>query len=349
MKRFYFGLLCLVVLWGLSGCKGVIVSTVVNKDGSFDRTLSFNAGNEEKPNTLERYFVLPKGAGWKTERSSKPDYVTIDGKRHLQGYVSQYTATRKFGEGESVEGDFAVKASDLTWKPPIVVNCVTVQRLSPTRIEYREVLEWQGPRTDLEVYRKRLIRDDEMFACIQKQLPPNLLTPTNTPPFREALFREMWRTVSGALIAGQEITDEKSKTMWVSLCSGMVERLLGTSFRSEITLEHRKKIARKSAEDFSRLEANYWANMDGIKYASSELNEFMVIMPGPIWETNGIRLKQGEWRANKQYSGKEQKDGRGGKMSSNDFVSRCVAKWYFVPALCLLEPIELRAVCEVKP
>src|SRR5258708_30637435 len=99
MRLFRLGLLPIFVV--LFGCARTSVSTTVNPDASFTRTVKFTgqAGKEGEPamgTKLEDAFLLPSGPFWKITKTQKNQDLTI-------------TATRIVAAGETLK-DIIIKS-----------------------------------------------------------------------------------------------------------------------------------------------------------------------------------------------------------------------------------------------
>lgn len=206
-------LLGLIALLGLvSGCNIPSVTTVVYNDGSYRRIDSWTEERAGKISGLMQGFALPKGEGWKVSRKITPlDKGSRRQWMRQEGVRETYTAERKLKEGEELVGDISIKAAKDKKLPPIVVNSVTVQRLSPTRIEYREIWEWRGPKSDIDVIRKQSLKDAELFAILKRKLPANLFTPETASKLQDALLHRLWRYFFGRVV--EEMQESQNQEM----------------------------------------------------------------------------------------------------------------------------------------
>src|SRR5271166_4295665 len=123
----------LVVAALLSACARVRVTTQIQPDGSWSRTvvltgLQKKEGIQATP-TVEDTFVIPSGAGWKSSEEKKSDNRVL-------------TLERLFAAGSSLQGDVSIKA-DQPGKLRLT-NEVSVKRIAPHQVEYRETLQWKG-------------------------------------------------------------------------------------------------------------------------------------------------------------------------------------------------------------
>jgi hypothetical protein len=155
----------------LSGCSHARITTRIQADGSWKRTIVLTgqqktSGIQPMP-TLEDTFVVPTGDGWKSSEESK------DGNRTL-------TLERTLAAGAALQGDVSIKSSEsIKGKASEpgklrLVNQVTVQAAGPHRWEYRETLHRAGPPSKL--------LDDihpEDLARLKSLLPQPLATDAN--------------------------------------------------------------------------------------------------------------------------------------------------------------------------
>jgi hypothetical protein len=120
----------------LTGCARAVVTTNIQPDGAWTRTVVFT-GQEKKEDmqvtpTLDDTFALPSGPGWNRKEESK------NGDRVL-------TFERTLAAGTPLQGDVLVKAGLGGYVR--LSNEVVVTRSGPKRFEYRETIKWKGPTT----------------------------------------------------------------------------------------------------------------------------------------------------------------------------------------------------------
>jgi hypothetical protein len=145
----------------LAGCARARVTTSIQPDGSFKRTVVL-IGQAKKDMqvtpTLEDTFVIPSGAGWtsKEEKQNDERMLTLD---------------RTVPAGGSLAGDVSIKAEEGKLK---LVNEVKVTRLGPHRFEYRETLKYKGDRTKVL---GNISAED--LGRIRSYLPKELATDAN--------------------------------------------------------------------------------------------------------------------------------------------------------------------------
>jgi hypothetical protein len=122
----------------LSGCSHARVTTRIQSDGSWKRTIVLTgqqktAGIQPMP-ALEDTFVVPTGDGWKSSEESKDNNRTL-------------TLERTLAAGAALQGDLSLKGSEPGKLR--LVNQVTVKAAGPHRLEYRETLHRTGPPSKL--------------------------------------------------------------------------------------------------------------------------------------------------------------------------------------------------------
>lgn len=163
--RCFGGCALVAVLICASGCARARITTNIQKDGTWVRTLTFT-GQEKKENSaqmgpsVQDVFAIPSGAGWKKTQETKKDDLAITVERTLQ-------------PGASLDGDLTTKDD----KDPAklhLVNQVTVTRLGPKRFEYRETLKWKGSAAQM----LGDIKADDL-AKIKAELPKAVATDDN--------------------------------------------------------------------------------------------------------------------------------------------------------------------------
>jgi hypothetical protein len=174
MRGGLFALVACVTL--TSGCARTTVSTWVNSDGSWTRTLKFRAASDAG---LEDAFILPSGTPWVTSRV-----------RQEEGTL--YTARRALLPGEPLRQDVVVRDKQNPALERLLTNEVTVREVGPKRWEYREVLHWQGPRPA-----QLLEPDPRLLRVIQAALPQELAGDLAARELAKGLRRDLWRICFG--------------------------------------------------------------------------------------------------------------------------------------------------------
>jgi hypothetical protein len=159
----------LVAAFLLSACAHARVTTRIQSDGSWKRTIALT-GQQKKGAiqpipTLEDTFVVPTGDGWKSSEESKDDNQTL-------------TLERTLAAGATLQGDISIKSSESVKSSEPgklrLVNQVTVQAAGPHRLEYRETLHRIGPASKLL---DNLHPED--LARLKSHLPQPLATDAN--------------------------------------------------------------------------------------------------------------------------------------------------------------------------
>jgi hypothetical protein len=147
----------------LSGCARARVTTRIQSDGSWTRTVTLTGlqkkdGFQATP-TLEDTFVIPAGNGWKSSEEAKDNNRTL-------------TLGRSLAPGATPDGDVSIKSSEPGKLR--LVNRVAVKAVGPHRLEYRETLHWTGPPPKLmsEI-------PPEDLALLKSHLPQPLATDAN--------------------------------------------------------------------------------------------------------------------------------------------------------------------------
>jgi hypothetical protein len=153
--------LCVVTLALLSGCSRARVTTEIKSGGNWTRTVALT-GQEKKEGqmdmggSIEDSFVVPAGDGWKSSTEKRDANVTT-------------TFIRTFAAGAPLKGDLSIKGEG---GKPMLVNEVSVTRLSARRFEYKETLRWTAPTQPLTV-------KPEDLAALKAKLPQALATDEN--------------------------------------------------------------------------------------------------------------------------------------------------------------------------
>src|SRR5271165_5864893 len=147
----------------LSGCARARVTTHIQSDGSWIRTLALTGqqktGGVQATPTLEDTFVVPAGPSWKSSEETKDNNRSV-------------TLERSLPAGATLDGDLSIKSPEPGKLR--LVNHVTIKAAGPHQLEYRETLHWTGaPRKLLGDIRP------EDLARLKSHLPKALATDAN--------------------------------------------------------------------------------------------------------------------------------------------------------------------------
>lgn len=146
----------------LAGCARVRVTTSIQADGSWTRTVVLISPEKKDLQvmpTLEDTFVVPSGAGWTSKEGKQTDERVL-------------TLERVVVAGASLQGDVSIKAGDGAKLK--LVNEAKVTRVGPHRFEYRETLRYTGEPNKLLGEIKA-----EDLGKIRSYLPKPLATDAN--------------------------------------------------------------------------------------------------------------------------------------------------------------------------
>jgi hypothetical protein len=156
-------LILLVVALFASACARARVSTQIQSDGSWTRTIALSGqqktGGLQLTPTLEDTFVIPAGNGWKSTEEAKDNSRTL-------------TLERSLPAGGTLQGDLSLKSSEPGKLR--MVNNVAVKAAGPHQLEYRETLHWTAPPS-------KLLGDIQPadLARLKSHLPQPLATDAN--------------------------------------------------------------------------------------------------------------------------------------------------------------------------
>lgn len=336
-------LLSVCALAALTGCARSVVTTEIQKDGTWKRTLKFYANAPAKDGlalgeTLDSTFILTKGAGWKTTRGKEND---PNAKKEQAnpfgggGDMEVYTAERTMALGESIDHDVSLKSSDKKMQEPVVVNTVSVKEIAPGKFEYREILRWKGPKLDKPPIGDLPVMDAKAMAEIKKFLPAELATPEKMLVLNKALEQGMWRLMFGP--NDPLLADMFKLMMFPDMIVPKMTRhfniifdtALAKTYGEALSAEERRDITRKMTQS----QVNQWKSQASDKAAAGPPNPgdqnkdgtfvamtYSVKMPGRVVEANG----------------------------DIDPVMNEVY-WTFYSPAPMLEDVELRAVCDMNP
>lgn len=223
-------ILCAVTV---GGCAQSKVTTVVNSDGSWKRTIKFvspkpGANGATANRKIDELFVLPSGALWKTTKGGDDEEVF-------------YTAERQLQPNETQRRDLVVNNLK---KVPLLVNEATVREIAPGKWEYREVLRWLG--TPLED--SSLWKNPELQREIKKALPRKLASEADARAIAHTVGREAMKILFGPpeplffyLVTNPDLAEQEiEQRLGVAITRGLQAR-----FGDRLTAEERLAIARK--------------------------------------------------------------------------------------------------------
>jgi hypothetical protein len=177
------------------GCGRSAMVSEVKPDGSLTRTvtLTTSAPEADKTNSdgsvtssmgpkLDELFVIPKDPAWTVTRTKKKDETVI-------------TMTRTVPAGQVITNDLRLK--DTSQKPDaasptspsatkpkagaapakkpaaapalLLTNTVTIKQIAPGRLEYREVIKWNGKKP-----KEFVVPDAQLLKALREALPASL-------------------------------------------------------------------------------------------------------------------------------------------------------------------------------
>ncbi len=287
-------LACAVVT---GGCGRATATTEVGTDGVWKRTVAFHgpapasspgaAGPGQARMSmsagpkLEDIIFMPSAAPW-----------TIKKERKENDFI--HTATRTLRANETVRQDVVVRGKIKGNPGRVLVNEVTVCEVSPGRIEYREVLHWQGDAPD-----DRIGAQGEMITAIRNALPTNLVAAANAQDIAQILQRELWGMLFGpgdALISQMLLHPEMAERKIRRRAGIVVEKALAEKFGDTMTAAQRQATARSlvtamiNASDITgkaKTMTDKAPQEEGGSDGSLIPLTFVVKLPGKVVATNG--------------------------------------------------------------
>ncbi|MCS7223727.1 MAG: hypothetical protein NZ959_04075 [Armatimonadetes bacterium] len=276
-------LICLMAL--ISGCARVQVSTVVERDGTWSRSLTFRGAPIPFPQgvsaaevtgpTLKNQFRLPQGSGWKT-RSEKEEGMEI------------LVFERRWETGDTVSEDLVIKNPQKGDNSKLLVNEVRVGPVSKTRFAYEERLKWVGP-SPVDLMPEKAIVDQVAAA-----LPAHLATKDNMDKLINSIWSRFLRSVMGPddlLMAYLFVHPDFGERQLRQRLYPIVLDACRQLFKDKISEEHIRKVAQILSDIKPQAKAGAAVKTDLIKQDSQSdfpvLLFFSVRLPGKIIETNG--------------------------------------------------------------
>ena len=274
-----FGLaVTLTALVLLSGCARAVVTTNIQPDGAWTRTIVLT-GQDRKDiqvaPTLGDIFAVPSGPDWKQKDESKNgDHVL--------------TFERTLTQSASIQGDVSIKAvpsGNLR-----LTNEATVTRSAPHRFEYRETLKWKGPAADAFLTDLK----PESLAQIKSVLPKPLATDDNaralTDKMAELSIPVLFGPTDPLLALGFLHPDLAIRRVGQRIGAVLIKSL-EEQFGNRLTPDQRKDIARQMIQDTftsAKMSSDPAASAPTDKNVGSLIPlMFVVKTPGRIVATNG--------------------------------------------------------------
>jgi hypothetical protein len=304
----------------LTGCARSVVSTEVNADGTWKRTVKLYASAPAKDamfsgGTLDDTFVLPKGPGITATRAlDKSDKMHGDKKAGQEqpampampgADMEVYTATRTCALGETVTHDVAIKGGQGKEKAVEVANLVTVQRIAPNRLEYREVVRWVGKTPGAFKSADMGMSDKELMAELKRDLPPELVTPESTKTLLNQMMPELSHLLFGpndpliADIFSMMFFPDAAKFKLQKRFGSMFDHILAVTYGDKLPVERRHAVVRKLIDnqtDFlqDNVQKKTAGGPAGMAAAGGKGDSgdfvsmtYSLHLPGRIVETNG--------------------------------------------------------------
>ncbi|HYL39081.1 MAG TPA: hypothetical protein VEV17_24400 [Bryobacteraceae bacterium] len=267
----------LSALLALSGCARVRVTTAIQANGSWTRTVMFT-GQDKKDlqvtPTLEDTFVIPSGAGWKSKEEKK------DGDHVL-------TLERTLAAGASLQGDVSVKAG--AGGKLRLTNEVRVTPAGPHRFEYRETIRWKGEPGEM----LGDIKPADLSE-IKAALPKPLGTDANARALVDkmaVLAIPMLFGPGDPLVAMGLLHPDLAARRAGQRIGGLLIQALGDQFGDQLSPAQRKEVARQLIQGlgFTKVTAPDPAAATSSKKDSGSLTPLMFIVktPGRVVSSNG--------------------------------------------------------------
>jgi hypothetical protein len=215
----------------LTGCARARVTTEIKSGGSWTRTVALT-GQEKKEGqmdvggSIEESFVVPSGAGWKSSTAKKDADQTT-------------TFERTFAVGAPLKGDLSLKGEG---DKLMLVNEVSVTRLTPRRFEYRETLRWTGPPPEGMSFKP------QDLAELKSVLPKALATDENTRGIAQkmaVLFMPVLFGPGDPLLAVGMLHPDLAQRKASQRIGSLMLKALEEQFGDKMTLSERRQVTLK--------------------------------------------------------------------------------------------------------
>ncbi len=262
----------------LSGCARARVTTAIKPDGSWTRTIVLTGAEKKEGQmtpTLDDTFVIPSGAGWKTQESKKDDNRVV-------------TLERTLAAGASLQADVSIKGGEPGKLN--LVNEVTITRAGPRRFEYRETLHWKGDPTKSMANIK-----PEDLAKIKADLPKALATDANARALAQKTMELMIPMLFGPgdpLLAIGLLHPDLAERRAGQRMGTVLVKVLEDQFGDKMQPAERREVARKMIQE--AFSSNKMSPPDpsspspsGDKSSGLVPLMFVVKAPGRIISSNG--------------------------------------------------------------
>lgn len=285
MLKFLCLAVCVVCANGCIPEARVVVTTGANGDGSYTRRVEYYAYSGQENGDMLTYgrklnedFVLPRGTPWKTKRRLQEDYEV-------------YIAERTLQVGEPLQHDIVIKESKKAKDGPFD-NEGIVREIMPGRLEYREVLRWQGGRAA----KKNMDLVPEMFKLLKDNLPKALANDLTAQDINSTLSREMWRVLMGPndpLIFQNLLHPDLDKRRFNQRIGAVVDKALREKFGDRLNTAERLVVTRKLLKEFNATDiVNKAMSGPGPERRRDDGTwpvplTFAVRLPGKVVATNG--------------------------------------------------------------
>jgi hypothetical protein len=203
----------------------------------------------------------------------------------------------KTGGGKPGELHLALYTAPLRQAPPppkmMLSNTVTVREIEPGKLEYKEVIRWNGPKPkDMET------ADPEMVEKLRKAMPPALTNDPGVPRVTLRAQKELFTLILGPgdpLLPLLMFHQELAEYRMMSRVAGALHRALIAEYGDRLTEADRKKIAAVLMNDMtgSVTDKTKKPPSPGSDPSTDMSNSmpvamlFRVKMPGKVISTNG--------------------------------------------------------------
>jgi hypothetical protein len=267
----------------LSACARVRVTTEITPDGAWSRTVVLTGPLKKEGiqmPTLEDTFVIPSGAGWKSSEEKKNDNQVL-------------TLERQFTTDGRLQGDVSIKGNQPGKGQPgtlRLTNEVSVKRIAPHQVEYRETLQWKGDST-------KVLGDlqPEDLSEIKAHLPRALATDANARELAGKMAELAIPVLFGPgdpLLALGFLHPDLAVYRANQRLGGLMMRALEQQFGDKMQPAERREVARRLIE--AALTSPKMSKPDPAAASAAPGNSsgltplmFIVKPPGRIVSTNG--------------------------------------------------------------
>lgn len=263
-----------------AGCARTSSITEVNADGSWKRTVKFTVAKDEGMGgpTADQIFDLPKGEGWTSKKTENKEDI-------------EWTYTRMAKVDELISKDISIReiGPEGPGKDLMLVNEVTVKRIAPNRLKYRETYRWVGKK------KEDTAKELEGALGLKTVLPANLQSKEDLDKVDAGMKAEILRIMFGPgdpMITQLLSNPDYGVRKMVNRLAKSFDKVMANVYGDRLPMEERRKIIGKIVDSASSSIVNSKksenSNPESAQKSGPPITMFISVkLPGRIVETDG--------------------------------------------------------------